>query len=148
MVKWLSCLPSKQAARVRFPFGVITRLHFSLSSAVHSDRAIVEQNGQVAFLIATTTTTTTTTMGSYRPQKRRRMDTQLLLLQGSQYNVPPSCSDKHNHLTASMMVCSTCHRTFRSPSSALKENDSHGHCYRYSIAFRSQWKLLTYKTDV
>jgi hypothetical protein len=22
MVKWLSCLPSKQAARVRFPFGV------------------------------------------------------------------------------------------------------------------------------
>ena len=23
MVKWLSCLPSKQAARVRFPFGVI-----------------------------------------------------------------------------------------------------------------------------
>ena len=24
MVKWLSCLPSKQAARVRFPFGVCT----------------------------------------------------------------------------------------------------------------------------
>ena len=23
MVKWLSCLPSKQAARVRFPFGVM-----------------------------------------------------------------------------------------------------------------------------
>lgn len=25
MVKWLSCLPSKQAARVRFPFGVLSR---------------------------------------------------------------------------------------------------------------------------
>ena len=35
MVKWLSCLPSKQAARVRFPFGVL----FFLAGLVLHERA-------------------------------------------------------------------------------------------------------------
>ena len=33
MVKWLSCLPSKQAARVRFPFDVFYAPRFFLALA-------------------------------------------------------------------------------------------------------------------
>jgi hypothetical protein len=36
MVKWLSCLPSKQAARVRFPFGVLFFLTGTDNSATRS----------------------------------------------------------------------------------------------------------------
>ena len=126
MVKWLSCLPSKQAARVRFPFGVMTFCTF------------VSPGGRCLCHFAHLLSVDETPMKQPLP-KRRRISSNPLTLFSSSGTL--AASPKPSKIS----TCTSCHRAIGLKSSpAFLCTRSAAYCH--SKAFLSPYSGNT--TDV